>query len=326
MKTDTEPQPAFALTQFIKRSPELMRIAERHGWDIGGHSYNREQSSFFSIRACLLQDKTEKETAHRILQEFDEWTQKDPEGIAAKKADIEYGEWVESEKRRVADEKWEAEHREQIERNRDELREIIGHKLTRLDFDHPDIDRAAVEKFLAWHNREWDENGKLFFHTNALLTGPSGTGKTRALAQAALWYCGQGFTADWVTGYEFAELVGNLSTDRRADANERLREITEAPTLYFDDLGSANFTTARTSRFFRLVDERHRNDLPTIFTSNYNTAQLKKIFAATAETREQAIGIRETTEEAVRILRRMVGTPAEPLASIFHFKRQEAKR
>jgi DNA replication protein DnaC len=316
MKTDTEPQPAFALTQFIKKSPELLRIAERHGWEIDGHSFNREQSSFVSIRACLLKDKTEKETAHRILQEFDEWTQKDPEGIAAKKADIEYGEWIATEKKRMADEKWEAERRKEIERNRDRLREIIGHKLTRLDLDHPDIDRAAVEKFLAWHNREWDENGKLFFQTNALLTGPSGTGKTRALAQAALWHCEQGFTADWITGYEFAQLVSELSTDRRADASDRLREIAEAPILYFDDLGSASFTSARTSRFFQLVDERHRNDLPIIISSNYSTPQLKKLFATTGETKE----------EAVRILRRIIGTPAEPLASFFHFKRVEARR
>jgi DNA replication protein DnaC len=314
--TTTEPQPAFALSRFIKTSPELLRIAKRHGWDIEGHSYNREQTSFISLRASLLEDEADKDVVFRTLQEFDEWTQNDPEGITAKKADIEYGEWAESEKRRVADEKWEAERREQIERNRDELREIIGHKLTRLDLDHPDIDRGTVEKFLAWHNREWDENKKLFFRTNALLTGPSGTGKTRAMAQAALWNCEAGFTADWITGYEFAELVGNLSTDRRADANDRLREITEAPTLYFDDLGSANFTTARTSRFFRLVDERHRNDLPTIFTTNYSTPQLKKLFATTGETKE----------EAVRILRRIIGTPAEPLASFFHFKRVEARR
>jgi DNA replication protein DnaC len=294
-------------------------------------SLGREEKQNIERRILALRDelnRPEREHSEKIerlkkesLEEvaaFHEWIKTDPAGIAAAAQDKAFREWTEAERNRKAEQEREERWRKKVERERYELREIIGHNLTTLDLDHPDIDRAAVEKFLAWCNRYEDENGGLFIPTNAILSGPSGTGKTRAMAQAALWHCEECIfeSVEWITGYEFAELVGNLATDRRADANDRLREITEAPILFFDDLGSANFTTARTSRFFRLVDERHRNDRATIISTNYSTSQLKKLFATTGETKE----------EAVRILRRIIGTPASPLASFFHFKRVEAKR
>jgi DNA replication protein DnaC len=64
-----------------------------------------------------------------------------------------------------------------------------------------------------------------------------------------------------------------------------------------------------------LVDERYRENRPTIISTNYSTQQLKKLFATTGETKE----------ESVRILRRLIGTPATPLAKFFHFKRPATK-
>lgn len=248
------------------------------------------------------------------IEAFKDWIANDPEGIAAAAQDKAFHEWEKAERQRQADDEREARRREKIRRDIEELQIVIGPTLTTLDIGHTDIDSEAARDFLEWHNRRLDQSGDHFFQTNAILTGPSGTGKTRALAQAAVWYAREyrGMdSVEWITGYDFAELVSDLATDKRQESSGKLAQITFAEILYFDDLGSANFTPARTSRFFRLIDERYKHDLPTIFTTNYTTAQLKKLFATTSETRD----------EATRILRRIIGTPAAPLAKFFHFKR-----
>ena len=309
MKTTNEPQPSFALTQFIKANPALVDIANRHDLGIEGLFAH----GFFSLRVDLMEDCRDKENAKRILAGFEDWSANDPAGIAAVAQDKAFDEWEKAERRRMIEAEEDRKSEAKIQRDIDELDSVIGSVLTTLDIEHPDIDTTAARDFLEWHNRgsHWGDD---FFQTNAILTGPSGTGKTRALAQAALWYAREHSGMDsvaWITGYDFAELVSDLGGDKRQESKDRLAQITFADMLYFDDLGSANFTTARTSRFFRLIDERHKHDLATIFSTNYTTAQLKKLFAATGETKD----------DATRILRRIIGTPAAPLAKFFHFKR-----
>lgn len=253
------------------------------------------------------------------LEAFEEWIANDPEGIAAAAQDGAHDKWIEAERAREAAEAKEAEIQARIEEIRAERKQEayalgyeIGGALFETDPDHPDIDGQTMQEFLEFAHELWPR-------LNAILTGPPGVGKSRALAAAAVAECQRSGREDveWITGYEFAELVSNLSTDKREEANARLKAITEASILYFDDLGSANFTTARTSRFFRLIDERYRRKLLTFMSTNYSTPQLKKIFTATGDSKD----------EAVRILRRIIGTPAEPLARFFHFKRpQEAMR
>ena len=245
---------------------------------------------------------------------FEEWIKNDPVGIAATAQDNAFDAWVESERKRQEDERRQSARNEKMERMKRELEDSIGRELITLNLDHPDIDKVAAEAFLDWHEARFGDGPEIFI-SNAILSGDSGTGKTRALAQAAIRYIMQEEYAclEWITGYEFAELIGDLATENRSEANVRLQEITNTQILYFDDLGSANFTPARTSRFFRLIDERHRHHRATLFTTNYSTAQLKRLFGKTGESKD----------DAVRILRRIIGTQAEPLARFFHFKRPE---
>jgi DNA replication protein DnaC len=270
------------------------------------------------------QEKIQRLTAaiETELQAFEAWIVNDPAGIAAQAADAAHYEWKDAEtlreqaeqERRDAEAK-EAEKQARIEEIRAERKQEayalgyeIGGALFETDPDHPDIDGQTMQEFLEFAHELWPR-------LNAILTGPPGVGKSRALAAAAVAHCQRSGreNVEWITGYEFAELVSNLSTDKRDEANARLKAITEASTLYFDDLGSANFTTARTSRFFRLIDERYRRKLPTFISTNYSTPQLKRIFTATGDSKD----------EAVRILRRIIGTPSEPLAKFFHFKRPQ---
>jgi DNA replication protein DnaC len=258
------------------------------------------------------------------LEAFKDWLANDPAGIAARAADEAHSEWERQEKRRLAAEAKEAERKARAEQFRAkckeeafEMSDEIGSAIAETEITHPDIDGQVMQDFIGWfteNNRRPHDN---LPRMNAILTGPPGVGKSRALASAALAYCDKTGREgiEWITGYEFADLISNLSTDKRDESTARLQAITEADSLFFDDLGSANFTTARTSRFFRLVDERYRRRLPTFISTNYSTAQLKKLFTTTGETKD----------EAVRILRRIIGTPAHPLATFFHFKRPQGQ-
>lgn len=286
------------------------------------------QSPFKPVRDHQKKIDRLKEAIDTELEAFEEWLKNDPEGAAAQVADEAYYQWKQADRERQEAEQElrdaetkEAERQARAEkyraRCRDEASDLqheIGAALFDTNPEHPDIDGQTMQDFTAYAQDHWDD-----WPLNAILTGPPGTGKSRALAAAAVANCQRSGreNVEWITGYEFAELVSNLSTDKREEATARLCAITEASTLYFDDLGSANFTTARTSRFFRLIDERYRRRVPIFISTNYSTAQLKKLFTATGDSKD----------EAVRILRRIIGTPAEPLARFFHFKRpQEAMK
>jgi DNA replication protein DnaC len=191
-----------------------------------------------------------------------------------------------------------------------ELEFRIGRGLFKLDPYHDDIDKEAVSNFLNWHedfDGDWPP-------CNAILTGLPGTGKSRALAYSARKKCIEGSASiDWITAYEFSELVSELSTDKRCQAMDRLNELAEAVILYFDDLGSASFTPQRLAQFLKLMDIRYRKKWPTFFSTNYTTPELKKLLLHSGA----------SDFEATRILWRIIGTPSEPRANFFHFKKTE---
>jgi DNA replication protein DnaC len=273
------------------------------------------------------QEKVERlqKLAAEAVTGFEEWITADPAGIAAAAQDKAHSEWVEAEEARIRAEAIEAEKQARIEKARAERKQEaiqlwneIGIALFDTDTDHPDIDGKTFQAFMKWVPENEDRVN--YFGPdpiNAILVGPPGVGKSRALAAAAVADCEkQGReNIEWVTGYEFAELVSNLSTDKRTEANARLEVITDAWHLYFDDLGSANFTAARTARFFRLIDERYRRNRITFFSTNHTPQQLRKIFTSSSESKD----------EAVRILRRICGTQSHPLAQLFQFKKPATK-
>jgi DNA replication protein DnaC len=225
-------------------------------------------------------------------------------------------EVIDEAKKRLQD--LEAEEAKQVmlerlrQENRDSLCESIGRDLvTDFNPEHPDFDYASFEELMAW--RSYDDDRDVC--RNAIIFGGPGLGKTRAMGQWALSkvfaYCDY----RWITGSEFADLVSALAdTDRRAEARRTLRQLAEADRLFFDDLGSAHFTPARISHFFTLMDVRYKTGGQTMFTTNHGVAEIRGMLSGS--------GSKDDMTLADRILRRMVGTKADPRASFFHFKRR----
>jgi DNA replication protein DnaC len=253
-------------------------------------------------------------------RDFENWITLDPAGISAAAQDKTHGEWMDAERIRTqkAEERAERQRqaesrRKQFKREAEALKSEIGDSLTSIDPNHPDIDHAAIREFLDWHASVWRVDPSA--PRNVMLQGFPGVGKSRALAAAAIALCESDGRdgIEWVTGWMFSDLVAALANDKRGQASKSLKALAEAPVLFFDDLGSVDFTKARTSRFFSLIDARYRSARPTLVSTNCSTPELKKILTEKTESKD----------DAVRILRRLIGTTSTPLAKFFHFRRPQ---
>jgi DNA replication protein DnaC len=180
-----------------------------------------------------------------------------------------------------------------------EFKAQIGPELLR-DFDphHADIDRTAAAKLLAED-----------FTQNLIIAGAPGVGKSRCMALLALRKIEAGFDVQWTDAGEFSNLVTSLRDgEERTASLARLAALADCDYLAFDDLGSSNFTDARTARLFALVDHRHRHGLPTAFTTNCSLSGIRAMLAPDRTTGD-------------RILRRLTGTRHDPRAAFHNFRK-----
>jgi hypothetical protein len=270
----------------------------------------------------LLEDNPELKPA------FDEW-RVTPRGKAICGAGKEYSEWaskmsavkaeIQNEASRLT--RWKAYH-DAPKRIIEQLNSEIGSELRkRVDPSHPDIDWRQFKAFALWRVlSEGAEDDDLEFK-NAILSGPQGCGKSRALAykafQMALTH--RYFSFAWTTGARFAELVSNLGqADERSEAKSELKRLAEVDFLFFDDLGSSHFTGARISHFFVLMDERYQNNRATFFTTNHGVMEIRRMLSRGTGRPDDASQA-DRGIVADRIIRRMVGTSASPKAMFFKF-------
>jgi DNA replication protein DnaC len=220
---------------------------------------------------------------------------------------------AEVERRRKREAEYEERMRLEQESKRERLMEEIGAELVRdLDPEHPDFDGEAFEQMRQCKSAGW-------INFNFLLYGPTGTGKSRAMAHFALKIVEWCYDCAWVDSATFAGLVTACAPDassaQRKEARAELKRLAEVEFLFFDDLGAVRFTDSRITHFYALMQARYKHNLTTYFTTNYDREGIEKML--TVE------GTKAEAETAGRIIRRMIGTPAEPRAHLIRFKRRK---
>ncbi|MEO5713588.1 MAG: hypothetical protein ABIT37_08860 [Luteolibacter sp.] len=141
------------------------------------------------------------------------------------------------------------------------------------DADHPDFNLKLWQRVKSWQPSEQ--------HPWLGMVGPTGRCKTRAafmlLREVFVGSIRPVVDPDQlprvpsvmvVSAYNFAEAVAAQFTDQKDDAVDFLRRLRTGNFLLIDDLGKQRNTPAVTSELFSIVDHRHAQNLPTIWTAN----------------------------------------------------------
>lgn len=142
------------------------------------------------------------------------------------------------------------------------------------DTEHPSFNRELWERVKRWRptaDIPW-----------LGLVGESGTCKTR-IAYLLLWdivmesirpvesWCGafRPMSFYTATAYELSEAVRSQYTRTESgDSREHLESMRNAGILLLDDFGKAKHTTAVSAEIFAILDHRHAENLPMIWTAN----------------------------------------------------------
>jgi DNA replication protein DnaC len=182
---------------------------------------------------------------------------------------------AEEERRRKREAQYEERMRLEQEAKRERLMEEIGAELVReLNVEHPDFDREAFEQMC-----QCKDPGHINF--NVLGYGPTGTGKSRAMAHQALQIVEWCIDCVWVDSATFAGLVTACAPDassaQRKEARAELKRLAEVEFLFFDDLGAVRFTESRITHFYALMQARYKHNLTTYFTTNYDREGIEKM-------------------------------------------------
>ena len=187
--------------------------------------------------------------------------------------------------RRELDEKYAAEKREAGLRLREDRLRRVGSYFSRVCparyaatcTEHPEFNEKLWLRVAEWQpeeDRPW-----------LGLVGPSGRSKTRIayllarkLMEKEAREGGRRFFTDaemvkpeacvWLTDYSFREAAVGRFSEGAAEAVKLLGMAKSACLLVFDDLGKAKPTPAVANELFALIDHRHAQNLPMIWTSN----------------------------------------------------------
>ena len=144
-----------------------------------------------------------------------------------------------------------------------ELSTIVPAAFTKTE--HARLDQNALAEVLTWASTPTEKA------RNLLLAGTTGKGKTRLAWEAIKQrYIKHGGRPMAIGAETFAR--------RMLKESELIDKLSWAKLLLLDALGKERMTSTAESVIFELIRERTDNELPTIYTTNFDPAELQKRF------------------------------------------------
>jgi DNA replication protein DnaC len=186
----------------------------------------------------------------------------------------------------------------------DQLKRELGGRLASCTFDSFEVDRALdgpvtwggstinlgdQRNLLQWvrdHLQRYadDPTGGIY------LAGPPGAGKSHLAAALALAVAARGRTVSYASVPELLAFIRSGFEDNTAD--DRLRALAGVHLLVLDDLGAGKMSEWALDVLFRIVNERWREDRPTVVTSNMPLGEQEERIASRLAQMCQAITLR----------------------------------
>jgi DNA replication protein DnaC len=158
-----------------------------------------------------------------------------------------------------------AQHRAETLRRMSNLDAYVGQT-----FESFDAERVGVA---AAYNAAVSFAGQLQGWLSMI--GGYGTGKTHlaaAIAQAAL---GRGTDVVFIVVPDLLDYVrASFDAPSARSYEQRLEQIRDVALLILDDLGTENTTAWAREKLYQIVNHRYQRRLPTVFTSNQDTAAI----------------------------------------------------
>jgi hypothetical protein len=118
--------------------------------------------------------------------------------------------------------------------------------------------------------------------TNLILSGPRGVGKTH-IGYAVLR--DQFLRGKAVLAWQTIDLFDALRPGGDKDTAKVLRDLGDVEILLLDDVGATRTTDWTLERFTGLIDQRYRENLPTIITTNLNQNEITDVIGLRAADR-----------------------------------------
>ena len=114
-----------------------------------------------------------------------------------------------------------------------------------------------------------------------LLQGPVGVGKTAAMSVVFTTLVEKGIPGLWVEYHQFCSAVQNGYS--KGDSGDRIEAAQNATLLLIDDIGSEQRSNGRETDdknrlLWLIIEHRHREDLPTLMTTNLDERGLRTQF------------------------------------------------
>lgn len=132
----------------------------------------------------------------------------------------------------------------------------------------------AVSELSKWYIENLDkqkEEGKgLYFWSDK-----KGSGKTMTMCCIANELCDRGISVKFATSPQILnEIKASWNREEQISESELLRQFSTTEILIIDDFGTEQARDWVSERFYQIIDNRYRNNMITLFTSNHEPKNL----------------------------------------------------
>lgn len=117
----------------------------------------------------------------------------------------------------------------------------------------------------------WCKNPKNFL----FITGSPGCGKTYIASAMLAWMYGNvGSFRIWNDQHLLERLRNFISSDMRGDFGKEIEYLIDDEFIILDDMGSSQLTDWQVDVWFKVINTRYENALPTLITTNLTSKEI----------------------------------------------------